>query len=264
VAALPNAPLAPWTRFFSFLSAKPLKKAARSSGRDPGPDAGGLEVVDRRLRHVDERRVDKVVAGVEAVRVAGLGQELPGAGGIVRVARGLPVEVEARGDDARRHLRVAEVLRLVDRLPVDGMVRGHADPPIVPGRFGIPLVGEKYTQNGGRDHGRLERESRRSPDFLGHRAKERIGDVDFTPRERGEPASCRPEWPGRPGASRSASCASTGRTPPEPARRRVVERHEPIRPGADRRLLEPVLTDLLDVLLRHDPARPGGDRGRRS
>src|SRR5439155_1357573 len=38
------------------------------------------------------------------------------------------------------------------------------------------------------------------------------------------------------------------------------ERHEPIRPGADRRLLEPVLTVLLDVLLRHDPARPGGDR----
>src|SRR4030095_12980120 len=39
-----------------------------------------------------------------------------------------------------------------------------------------------------------------------------------------------------------------------------VEAHELVGPGADRRLLEAVVADLLDVLLGHDPARAG--RGR--
>src|SRR5213078_902220 len=37
------------------------------------------------------------------------------------------------------------------------------------------------------------------------------------------------------------------------------ERHHAVGPGADRRLLEAVLADLLDVVLGHDPA---GARGR--
>src|SRR5262249_32205780 len=38
------------------------------------------------------------------------------------------------------------------------------------------------------------------------------------------------------------------------------KRHEAVRPSADRRLLEALVTDLLDVLFRHDPARPGCQR----
>ena len=36
------------------------------------------------------------------------------------------------------------------------------------------------------------------------------------------------------------------------------ERHEFVRPGPDRRLLEAVVADLLDIFLRHDPAGAGG------
>jgi len=39
-----------------------------------------------------------------------------------------------------------------------------------------------------------------------------------------------------------------------------VEGDEPVWSGADRRLLEPVVTDLLEVLLRHDPRRAGRRR----
>ena len=116
-----------------FLVAESLEEGRALERPDLRPDAGGLEVVDRRLRHVDERRVDEVVAGVEAVRVPGLGQEPSGAGGIIRVTRRLPVEVEARGDDARRDPRVAQIFRLVDRLPVDGVVRRQTHAPVVPG-----------------------------------------------------------------------------------------------------------------------------------
>ena len=40
---LPNAPLAPWMMFLNFLSAYPLKNAARSSGRSVArmPTAAG-------------------------------------------------------------------------------------------------------------------------------------------------------------------------------------------------------------------------------
>ena len=37
-----------------------------------------------------------------------------------------------------------------------------------------------------------------------------------------------------------------------------VERRELVGPGADRRLLEALVADLLDVLLGHDPGRAGG------
>ena len=36
----------------------------------------------------------------------------------------------------------AEVLRLVERAAVDGVVGGQPHPPVVPGRLGIPLVEE--------------------------------------------------------------------------------------------------------------------------
>src|SRR5262249_30421087 len=38
------------------------------------------------------------------------------------------------------------------------------------------------------------------------------------------------------------------------------ERDELVRPGADRRVLEALVTDLFDVSPRHDPARGGGGR----
>src|SRR5262245_23974046 len=94
--------------------------------------AGRVEIVDGRLAHVGDRGVAEVIASVEAVGVASLGQELLGLERIVPVARRLPVELEARGHDAPADLRVAERVRLVDRLSVDRVVRGQAHAPVLP------------------------------------------------------------------------------------------------------------------------------------
>src|SRR5258705_3741399 len=94
-------------------------------------DAGRVQVVDDWLADVRDRGVAEVVAGVEAIRVAGLGQELLGLGGIVRIAGRLPVELEARGNDAPGDPRESQGIGLVHRLPVDGVVRRQAHAPIV-------------------------------------------------------------------------------------------------------------------------------------
>src|SRR4030095_9707320 len=86
------------------------------------PDAGRVEIVDDRLAHVGDRRVAEVIAGVEAVGVAGLRQELLGLDRIVAVAGRLPVELEARGHDAPRAPWMSQGVRLVHRLPVYGGV----------------------------------------------------------------------------------------------------------------------------------------------
>src|SRR4029453_4298177 len=57
-------------------------------------DADLLQVVGDRLLHVRVRDVQVVVARVEPVGVAGLGQQLLGLGGGERVGGGRPVEVE--------------------------------------------------------------------------------------------------------------------------------------------------------------------------
>src|SRR3989441_1438729 len=84
-----------------------------------GPDADRLQVIHDGLREVGVRNVTVVVTGIEAVRVAGVGEEPPGPGRIVRVRGRLPEEVEARGNDAVVDLREAQGLGLVDRRSVD-------------------------------------------------------------------------------------------------------------------------------------------------
>src|SRR5258708_28346786 len=65
-------------------------------------DPDGLEVVDDGLAEVSEATVASVVPGVEAVWIAGLGQELLRTVGIVRDRRRGPGELVAGGNDARR------------------------------------------------------------------------------------------------------------------------------------------------------------------
>src|SRR5213594_781175 len=76
------------------------------------PDTGRVEVVDHGLANVGDRGIAKVVPGVEAVGVPGLGQELLGLGAIVAVAGRLPVELEAAGNDAPVNLGKSEGVRL--------------------------------------------------------------------------------------------------------------------------------------------------------
>ena len=91
----------------------------------------------------------------------------------------------------------------------------------------------------------------------GQLAADRVGDVDLAALQCGKP--CRlfgDHLQHQPlHADRLAPVALVGLQHQFHAR---LERDELVRPGADRRLLEAVVADLLDILLRHDPAGTGG------
>src|SRR5207247_7881363 len=100
-----------------------------------GADAHRGQVVADRLRDARVRRVARVLAGVEAVGIAGLGQQFLRPRGIVRVGRNEQRVLEGAGDDAAGRLGVPQRLRLVDRVLVEGERRRPAYAPVVPGRF---------------------------------------------------------------------------------------------------------------------------------
>src|SRR5207249_2108112 len=131
----------------------------------PGADAGGAQIVRYRFGDARVDRVAGEVARVEAVGIAGFGQELLGPGEIVRNGRRLPVVLEVRGDEAVVEARGPERLGLVDRLAIDGVVGGETKPAVVPGRFRVPLVDEVDPVAVVRERG-LEREPRSTADLL--------------------------------------------------------------------------------------------------
>src|SRR5262249_24012107 len=123
--------------------------------------------------------------------------------------------------------------------------------PIVPGRLRIPVI--QKIQPMSRRKGRLHGESRRSLDILG---REQVGDVDFATFECGK--ARRVVW------NDAEDQALDGRRlPPVSVEGLRHDSHagcegpEAVRPRPDRRPLEAVVTDLLDVLFRNDPASPG-------
>src|SRR5262249_19199750 len=63
-------------------------------------DADRLQIAHERLAHRRGRGLAPEISGVEAVGIAGLGQQALGERRIERVRRRLPEEVEARGNDA--------------------------------------------------------------------------------------------------------------------------------------------------------------------
>src|SRR5438477_285533 len=79
----------------------------------PHADAGRVEVIDDGLADVGDGGVTEVVAGVEAVGVAGLGEELPGPRRVVGEPGRLPVELEAARNDGPRDLGESQRVRLV-------------------------------------------------------------------------------------------------------------------------------------------------------
>ncbi len=126
------------------------------------------------------------------------------------------------------------------------------------GDFGSHCSG-KYSQFGAWQHDRLQREARRLLQLLGKLAADRIGDVDLALLERREPRRLvghhlhHQPLDGR----RFAPVAVEGFEHEFDA---WLERNEFVGAGADRRLLEALVADLLDVFLGHDPA---GSRGAR-
>jgi hypothetical protein len=98
----------------------------------------------------------------------------------------------------------------------------------------------------------LEREPRRPADVFRDRAARDVRNVDLATLE-----------------ARHARDVVGNRAEHEPLHARLLppvvlvrfqhhldagrRRYEPVRPSADRRLLEPVVADLLEILARHDP-----------
>src|SRR5207237_8870783 len=76
----------------------------------PGADADRLQVVDERLRVPGGRGVAPEVAGVEAARIPGLGQEPAGRGRIVGIRGRRPEELEDDGADGTGDARASETL----------------------------------------------------------------------------------------------------------------------------------------------------------
>ena len=94
----------------------PLEEGCPLERPDPRPDPHSLQVAHQRLTHGGGCGIAPEVSGVEASRIAGLGEELLGLGGIVGVRGRLPEEIEALRDDAPGDPRESEGQRLVDGL----------------------------------------------------------------------------------------------------------------------------------------------------
>ncbi len=172
--------------------------------------------------------------------------------------RRLPIKLEAVRNDAVGDFAIAEEQRLVHSIPVERQIGRLTHPQIMPGRFGIPLLGKIDPVRRLSDD-RLEGEPRGAANAVGKLAADRIGDVDLAALQCREPRQFIGDDPHHQAldARGLAPIAVEGFEHELDA---GVERDEFIRPGADRRLLEPLVADFLDVFLRDDPARAA--RGR--
>src|SRR5207245_11183411 len=88
----------------------------------PCADSRRLKVVEQGLRVVAGAGIAIEISSVEALRIPDLRQQLFGLGRIIGIDRRLPVEVEARGDDAPGDRGKPEGLGLVARLSIDGLL----------------------------------------------------------------------------------------------------------------------------------------------
>ena len=215
------------------------------------------QIPGQRLAHREVRRPRIEVARVEAVRIAGLGEEFLGLRGIERIGLEEPRELERARDEGAGRLAEAERLGLVERLTVDGVAHGLTHAQVVPRRLRIPLVGQVEPEGSLRLLRRDELEAGGPADVLGHGTGEQIRDVHLAFLQRGRAR-------GLFGQAAVDEALDVGHLAPVALPRlhhqldAGIEAHELVRPGADRRLLEAVVTDLFDVGLGHDPAGAGG------
>src|SRR5437867_871078 len=149
-------------------------------------DPDHAEVVHDGLDHRCVGVVDRIFPGVEAIGVAGLGEELLRLRRIVRPERWLPGELEAVRNDARGDPREAERLRLVDGLAIDRVVRRHAHALVGPRRLRVPLIDEVHPLRAVEDR-RFQREPGRPPQLLSERPADGIDDVGLAALQHGQP-----------------------------------------------------------------------------
>ena len=132
--------------------------------------------------------------------------------------------------------------------------------PVVPWRLRIPLQRAEVEPLRGGDDGGNELEPRRALHLLAERAPQRVGDVGLAALEHGEPGHVLGhDLPHQALDGRRLAPVAVVRL--EHQLDAGIERRELVRSGPDRRFLEALVADLLDVLLRHDPTGSGGGRG---
>src|SRR6266404_4664579 len=123
------------------------------------------------------------LAGVEAARVSGLGQELARAGGIIRRRLHRQRELEVARDGVPDRAREPQGLRLVQGLAVQRQARGLPHALVRPGRLRIPLVGEVEPEDAEQRRGQAQ--ARRPLDLLRGGAAQQHGHVHLAALERG-------------------------------------------------------------------------------
>src|SRR3989454_5853545 len=116
----------------------------------PRPDPDGAQVIRDGLRHGEVGRLGREVAAVEAVRVAGLDQELLGSFRVEGVRIDGDRELHRPRDDVAGDPGEAELLGFVDRLPIDGEARGESHALVAPRRLRVPLLDEVEEEEIGR------------------------------------------------------------------------------------------------------------------
>ena len=192
------------------------------------------------------------LAGVEAVGVARLREELLGPRRVVRVGLERQRELEGPRDVVARGLGRAQRLRVAQGLTIDGVVGGQSHPPVVPRGFRIPLIEEVQVEDGdAAGEGQLEVGITLDLLRLGDVAE--VGNVDLAPLQHGEPR----------GALRHALVDQPlhrGDLPPVALVGLHHEldtgsvAHELVGPEPHGGILEAVVPHALDVFLGHDPA----------
>src|SRR5207249_10285656 len=115
-----------------------------------GADADRLAIVHEALRQPEERWKWREVAGVEAVGIARLAEELLRLRRIVGRRLVGAREFEDTWDEAARRARHSEGLRLIERVAVERVAGGKPHAPVVPRRFWIPLLVPVCIGNSGR------------------------------------------------------------------------------------------------------------------
>src|SRR5439155_19938578 len=164
-----------------------------------------------------------------------------------------------RRDDAPGGPRKAEGLGLIDPVLVEGERGREAHALVVPGRLWIPLRRAEVEPLGRVADQADELEARRLLDLFTERTAQRVRDVDLASFEHRQACEIlRHGLPYQALDRRGLAPVAIVRVQHEldPG----VERRELVRAGADGRLLEALVTDLLDVLLGNDPARAAGRR----
>src|SRR5262249_7545234 len=179
----------------------------------------------------------------EPTRVAGLAQEAPGSGGIIGGGLERQRKLEAPGNDRAGQTREAERLRLVQGLSIDRDARRLADALVVPGRFGVPLIGKVHPEDAKcpwRDHPQIWC----AADLLGDGTAALVDVANAAPLEsRGPSRLLRQSLDHEPPDVRRLPPVAIERLGHQFDAGRV--RDEPERARADGRLLEALVADLL-------------------